>query len=393
MQHDLKTIARQFQISGEPGTICPVGAGHINDTFSVPLLRDGVTVRYILQRINHDIFRDPSSLMDNVVRVTEHIRSKVAAKNPDVLSRQLRVIATCDGWGYYQCPNGCYWRMYNQIENTVTYDVLIDSEQGFEGARMFGAFQKMLCDLPGKPLYESIPDFHNTPKRLDAFLKTLADDPCNRAGQVKDDIAFILHHAPLCRVLSDLQNKGLMPVRITHNDTKINNVLFDRATGKGVCVIDLDTVMPGLVLYDIGDMVRTAACPAAEDERDLSKVYLDISRFEAIARGFAAETSDFFTQSEKKYLDFAGILITFEQMIRFLADHLAGDVYYKICRPGQNADRARTQKKLVQSMLEQQEQMKEIADAAWRGVSQRPAADAPGGTCSCRRQEQVYRQS
>lgn len=373
MNDDLKNIIRQFRVFGDLDDVQPFGSGHINDTYSVRVSRHGETVRYILQRINHVIFRDPSALMDNVIRVTEHIRKKSSSQNSSALSRQLHVIGTLDNRGYFQCRDGNFWRMYNMIEGAVTYEVLTSGSLAFEGARMFGAFQKMLSDLPGTSLHETIPDFHNTPKRLKAFLEVLDRDPCNRAGQIKAEIDFVLGHTSLCNVLLDLQAKGEIPVRVTHNDTKINNVLFDQATDKGVCVIDLDTVMPGISLYDVGDMVRTATCPSAEDERDLSKVHMDITLYEHIVRGFAVEAAAFFAPAEKNYLAFAGKLITFEQMIRFLADHLAGDVYYKIHRPGHNLDRARTQMKLVQSMLEQEDRMNTITEGIWRGATHAPA--------------------
>lgn len=369
MNENFKSIVQRFEVAGQIEGIDPFGGGHINDTYLVRLTRDGSPCQYILQRINHTIFRDPVALMDNVIRVTEHIYRKTAEHTPTLAARQLRVIRTRDKAGCYQCPAGNYWRMYNWIEGTISYDMLDNPAQAFEAARMFGAFQKMLSDLPGGPLYETIPDFHHTPKRLEAFMEVLGKDPCNRAAQVKEEIAFVQKHADICGVLVNLQKKGQIPVRVTHNDTKINNVLFDRVTEKGVCVIDLDTVMPGLSLYDVGDMVRTATCPAAEDERDLSKVYLDLALYEPIARGFAVEAEAFYTPTEKTYLAFAGELITFEQMIRFLADYLAGDVYYKIARPEHNLDRARTQMKLIQSMHQQREQMHRITEAIWRDVS------------------------
>ncbi len=381
MNNHLKTIVEQFEIAGRVERIEPFGGGHINDTYSVQADCDGSTVRYILQRINHKVFRYPFALMDNVLRVTEHIRRQTVQYNPALGARQLRVIRTRDQAGCYRCPEGNYWRMYNRIESTVSYDVLSSPAQAYEAARMFGAFQKMLSDLPGGPLHETIPDFHHTPKRLEAFGKVLDKDPCNRAAQVKEEIAFVQNHAEICGVLVELQNQGKIPVRVTHNDTKINNVLFDRTTDKGVCVIDLDTVMPGLSLYDVGDMVRTATCPAAEDERDLSNVWMDISLFEPIARGFAVEAETFFTPIEKQYLAFAGKLITFEQMIRFLGDYLAGDVYYKIARPEHNLDRARTQMKLVQSMIEQEDRMHRITETIWRDAA-RSAVSGRTGQCA-----------
>ena len=381
MNDDQKHIIRQFQVPGNVADVQPFGTGHINDTYKVRMASNGTSVSYILQRINHAVFQDPAALMDNVIRVTEHICRRIGQDNPALADRQLRVIRTRDHAGYYQCPNGRYWRMYNRIEGAVTYDVMSSADQAFEAARMYGAFQKMLSDFPGEVLHETIPDFHHTPKRFKSFLQVLDKDPCNRAAQAKAEIKFVSDQAHICSLLIDLWEKGDIPLRVTHNDTKINNVMFDQTTGKGVCVIDLDTVMPGLSLYDVGDMVRTATCPAAEDERDLSKVSLDISLFESIARGFAAEAKSYFTPVEKKYLAFAGKLITFEQMIRFLGDYLDGDRYYKTSRPDHNLDRARTQMKLIGSMIQQQEQMDRITEAVWQDAP-RPVGSRRSQQCT-----------
>ena len=228
---------------------------------------------------------------------------------------------------------------------------------------MFGWFQRMLTDLPGAPLHETIPDFHTTPKRLKTFQEVLQQDPCNRAREARAEVDFVLEHAAICDVLLNHVAQGAIPVRITHNDTKINNVMLDETTHKGVCVIDLDTVMPGLSLYDFGDMVRTATNPAEEDEQDLTQVCMRMPMFEMLVRGFAQETHPFLTPTEKKYLAFSGKLITFEQMIRFLADHLAGDTYYKIHRDNHNLDRSRTQMQLVQSIIAQEEAMSSLVDS------------------------------
>ncbi len=368
MSYDLEQIARQFQVDGQIGTIAPFGSGHINDTYCVVSEQTGVAVRYVLQRINHTIFKDPVALMDNVRRVTDHIRGKLKAQKSDIADRQLVVIEAKDGTACYADADGNYWRMYNLIEDAVTFDQLETPELAYEAARMFGWFQRILADLPQPPLVETIPDFHTTPKRYQAFLKVLEQDPCGRAKEAQPEIDFVLENAEICDVLLDAVGKGEIPVRITHNDTKINNVMLDAETRKGVCVIDLDTVMPGLSLYDFGDMVRTATSPTEEDETDLSKISMRMPMFEMLAKGFAAETHTFLTEVEKKNLAFSGKLITFEQMIRFLGDHLAGDTYYKIHRQGHNLDRTRTQMKLVQSIIEQEDEMNAIAEKAFSTV-------------------------
>ncbi len=340
--------------------IAPVPVGHINDTYIVATGSN----RYVLQRINQIVFTKPVEVMANAVRITEHIRVKMETAAPGSASRQLAVVATKEDGSYYGDPAGNVWRMYNFIENAVTYDCLQSAALAREAAQMFGWFQKMLIDLPGPPLYETILGFHNTPRRFERFQEILKADVAQRAQRAKSEVDFVFEHAAICHVLYDLVKRGEIPVRVAHNDAKINNVMFDTSTSKGVCVIDLDTVMPGLSVYDFGDLVRTATCPAAEDERDLSKVAVDITLFEALAQGFIEGTGSFLTPAERQHLLFGGLLITFEQMIRFLTDYLAGDVYYKVHRESHNLDRTRTQMKLVQSILEQEEHMNRLVERA-----------------------------
>ncbi len=374
MKYDLPFLVRQFDTRGEPGDIAPVPVGHINDTYVVTTCspaapgwgtprttpEGGGATRYILQRINQIVFKNPVQVMENAVRITEHIRAKM----PPSDSRQLVVVAAKDSGAYYRDAAGNVWRMYNFIEDAVTYDSLQSAALAREAARMFGWFQRMLTDLPGPPLHETIVGFHNTPRRFERFQEVVQADVANRAKNAKTEIDFVFENAAICHILFDLVKRGEVPIRIAHNDAKINNIMFDTSTNQGVCVIDLDTVMPGLSVYDFGDLVRTATCPAAEDERDLSKVAVDIALFEALARGFVAEAGQFLTPAEKSHLVFGGKLITFEQMIRFLTDYLAGDVYYKVHREGHNLDRTRTQMKLVQSILEQEEDMNHLVERA-----------------------------
>jgi aminoglycoside phosphotransferase (APT) family kinase protein len=363
MAHDLAAIAAQFKLDGPLLEVEPFGSGYINDTYCLTCSGDGAKKRYVLQRINHHVFKHPPSMTENIRRVTEHIRAKLQVSDATLAARQLTVIDTKTSAGYHQDEQGNYWRVYNLIEAAITYDILESPELAQEAARMFGWFQRMLTDLPGAPLHETIPDFHTTPKRLTAFQEVLQQDPCNRAQGARAEVDFVLENAALCDVLLNHVAQGDIPVRITHNDTKINNVMLDETTHKGVCVIDLDTVMPGLSLYDFGDMVRTATNPAEEDEQDLAQVCMRMPMFEMLVRGFVQETHHFLTPTEKKYLAFSGKLITFEQMIRFLADHLAGDTYYKIQRDNHNLDRSRTQMKLVQSIIAQEEAMSSLVDS------------------------------
>lgn len=365
----VQSVVNRFNIHGELTGIVPVRRGHINDTYIVSCDHNGQPIRYVLQRINHSVFKDPPSMMENITRITEHIRRKMQAVGPDLASRQLTVIDTDDGKSFHKDFDGNFWRMYNFIDNSVTYDKLESTALAREAARMFGWFQRMLIDLPGLPLHDTIPDFHNTPKRFDVFQEILRSDSLNRAKDVKPEIDFLFENSDICNVLSDLADKGEIPGRIVHNDTKINNVMLDAKTNKGVCVVDLDTVMSGLSVYDFGDMIRTAANTADEDERDISKVAVDISIFESLVRGFAAETGGFLTAAERGNLVTAGKVITFEQFIRFLADYLAGDVYYKIHRKDHNLDRSRTQMKLVESIIEQEGAMNTLVERVFQEIT------------------------
>ncbi|MBN2316508.1 MAG: aminoglycoside phosphotransferase family protein [Sedimentisphaerales bacterium] len=365
MHDGLREVVKHFHLEGTLKEINPLAQGHINDTYIVTSKAKGRIVRHVLQRINHEVFKNPPAMMDNIVRITEHIRNKLQTKQPELASRQLNVIRSGDGSGYWTDPEGNYWRIYDFVEGAITYDTMDSPELAGEAARMFGWFQQMLDDLPGPVLHESIPDFHNTPLRFKQFQEVLDEDPCDRAKDAGREIGFLLENADICNVLMDLVKKGDLPYRIAHNDSKINNVMFDERTHQGVCVIDLDTVMPCLSGYDFGDLVRTAASSAEEDEPDVSKVNLNIPIFTALAKGFAKETGRFLTPIEKEYLTFAAKSITFEQFIRFLTDYLGGDVYYKIHRPNHNLDRSRTQMKLVQSMIEHEAVMNEIVQKAF----------------------------
>ena len=361
MSDDLKSVVGQFQIYGDLIDIQPFGTGHINDTCCAVFDQAGCPVRYVLQRINHNIFPEPSKLMENVERVTSHIRAKLQASNASDISRKvLTVIPTADGSSYCQDADGNYWRMYFLIEKARTYDVLESLDQAYEAARAFGEFQSLLADLPQPPLFETIKDFHNGPKRYQTFLDVLKKDPCNRAAGAKAEIDFLTGHAWIFDVLPKLVAEGKIPVRTTHNDTKINNVMLDEETGKAICVIDLDTVMPGISQYDFGDIVRTTASPTEEDEMDISKVGAKLDRFEAILKGYLSTAGQFLNSHEKDNLVLGGELITLIIGTRFLTDHLDGDNYFKIHREGHNLDRCRTQLKLVQSILEQEEQIKSI---------------------------------
>ncbi len=353
-----RAAAGAFQAGGQLAGIAPYGSGHINDTFRVVFRAAGAQQHFILQRINRHIFRNPAALMENIQRVTAHLAAQVDG-DPDAGRRALELISTRDGRAWHQDADGRAWRMFRFIERARSWDAVESPDQAFQAAQAFGQFQHRLASLPAPRLHDILPDFHHTPKRFAALEKAIVLDAANRAASTKPEIAFALARQPIA---SGLLNAHL-PERVTHNDTKINNVLLDEQTGQALCVIDLDTVMPGVALYDFGDMVRAATSSAAEDERDLSKVAMKFPMFEALARGYLASAGSFLTSAEKQLLAFSGKLIAFEQGIRFLADHLNGDTYYKIHRQGHNLDRCRTQFKLVESIELQEDKMQRLVES------------------------------
>ena len=358
VEHNVSAAARQFQFSGEFFSAAPFGSGHINDSYCVVCYQAGMPLRYMLQRINHSIFRNPVDLMENIQRVTSHLATQVEGQ-PDCERRVLTLIPTRDRQAWHVDADGNYWRAYRFIQNARTYDAVESTEQAFQAASAFGRFQQLLVNLPPPPLNNTIPDFHHTPKRFKALERAITADAVGRAIQAKPEIEFALAHQSIASILLDAN----LPQRVTHNDTKFNNVMLDNATGNGICVIDLDTVMPGLAPYDFGDMVRTTTSPVAEDERDLSRVAMQFPMFEALVRGYLSTASAFLTMAEKQCLVASGKLITFEQGIRFLADHLLGDTYYKVSYPGHNIDRCRTQFKLIESIERQEEKMSRLVDS------------------------------
>ena len=358
LRHDVRAVAQQFSLEGDFLSAEPHGNGHINDTYCLTYHQAGAAVRFILQRINHQVFQDPVALMDNVQRVTTHLTRKLSAA-PNARHRPLTLIPARDGRAYHCSAEGNYWRAYRFIEAAHTCDAVQSPRQALEAARTVGLFQRLLADLPAPRLHDTIPDFHHTPKRFAALEAAIAADPANRARLARPEIEFALRRKPMTPLLLEAN----LPERVTHNDTKLNNVMLDDRTGEGVCLIDLDTVMPGSALFDFGDMVRTATSPTAEDERDLSRVTMQFPMFEALACGYLATAAGFLTPAERRLLAFAGKLITFEVGIRFLADFLAGDIYFKIHREGHNLDRCRTQFALVASIERQEERMTRLVES------------------------------
>jgi Ser/Thr protein kinase RdoA (MazF antagonist) len=353
-----RAVADQFEISGDFVEAIPYGSGHINDTYRLTFHENGSPHCTILQRINHHIFKNPTALMENIERVTAHLAVQVA-NEPDRNRRALKLISARDGRGWHVDAEGYHWRAYRFIERARTYDAVESEEQATQAGKAFGRFQELLAGLPAPRLHDTIPDFHNTPKRFKALQAAISADTACRAKLAKAEIEFALAHESIASVLLDAN----LPERVTHNDTKFNNVMLDDTTGEAICVIDLDTVMPGLAPYDFGDMVRTTTSPAMEDERDLSKVTMLFPMFEALVRGYLSTAGGFLTKREKELLAFSGKLITFEIGTRFLTDYLAGDTYFKVHREGHNLDRCRTQFKLVESIEQQEESMNRLVES------------------------------
>ena len=324
--------------------------------------RIGPQRRYILQRVNNNVFKDVPALMENMVKVTAYLRRVVIAAggNPD--RECLTLIPTKAGEPYYTAPDGRYWRAFNFIENAITYQTAAKPEHFYYAGCAFGRFQKLLADYPSATLHETIPNFHNTASRYRDFEAAVAENVSGRAAAVAEEIAFVRARKDDMGILVDKLAAGELPLRVTHNDTKLNNVMLDDVTSRPVCVIDLDTVMPGLSLYDFGDSIRFGSNPAAEDERDLSKVYCDLGLFEQYTRGFLEECGDMLTPEEIRLLPFSAKMMTLECGMRFLADHIAGDTYFKIHRPGHNLDRCRTQFKLVADMEKKMDDMAAIVN-------------------------------
>ena len=355
----LQSAANAFDFGGP--VLCDAhhyGEGHINNTFVV--WREDHSKRFILQRINTDTFTDPVGLMENVCGVTRHLRAKILAEGGDPARETLNVIPTLSGSTCYLDADGGAWRAYDFVEDTICLQQ-VGSEADFRTvAETLGKFQNQLEDYPASTLHETIARFHDTPNRYANFEKALAADALGRAKNITSEIEFIHAREQDCHVLLDQLAAGEIPLRVTHNDTKINNVLIDAATGKGICVIDLDTVMPGLSAYDFGDSIRTGANDCAEDEPDQSKVHFDLHLYEVFAKGYLSTAGASMSMAEKKSLAWGARLMTLECGIRFLTDYLEGDYYFHIARPDHNLDRARTQFTLVRQMEEVFDQMLEI---------------------------------
>ena len=344
--------------------VSPLYGGHINDTFVAQSTAGGP--RYTLQRINRFVFPSPEDITENMTGVTSFLREKIAARGGDPDRETLSVRPAVDGKFLYIDKAGNPWRCLGYIENATSHETPETLAMLEEAGRAFGDFQCLLSGYPAHTLHEIIPNFHNTPARFAQLLEAVKNDKAGRAGEVGPELEFVYKREKACALLTDLLEKEELPLRVTHNDTKMSNILLDDVTGKAVCVIDLDTVMPGLCAFDFGDSIRAGAATAAEDETDLSKVKFDLERYQAYARGFLSAAGDILTKRELETLPDGAILMTLEVGLRFLADYLNGDVYFRTARPSHNLDRARNQFRLVEEMEAAREEMGRVIQEMMR---------------------------
>ena len=360
---NVEELLAAFTFDGELENIIQLHDGHINNTYRFDFrAENGELNSYLVQELNTYVFKDHEGLMNNVLGVTSHIRKKVLENGGDVKRESLCVYPAKDGKPFYIDGGNRCWRCYNFICDAHSCQGVDDAKIFYNAAKSFGKFQQMLADYPIDGLVETIPNFHNTVSRFADFKKAVADNLSGRADQVKDEIEFVLAREKDCGVLLDLYNEGKLPLRVTHNDTKLNNVLFDNESGEGICVVDLDTVMPGLSLYDFGDSIRFGVNTASEDEKDTSKVSLSLEYFEAYTKGYLSTAGKSLTEEEIKYLAYSSKVMTLECGMRFLGDFINGDVYFKTSYPEHNLVRCRTQLTLVADMEKKMEEMERIVE-------------------------------
>lgn len=360
-QAQLDEAIANFQYEGMLVEARPYGSGHINDTYLLTFeIAEMGKLKVILQRMNSEIFTKPIELMENIISVTSYLRKKITENGGDPDRETLNVIRAVDGKPYFVDYKGDYWRSYKFITDATSYDKVEKPDDFYQSAVSFGNFQRLLADYPADTLHETIAGFHDTKARFQVFKEAVEKDVCGRAAGVQKEIEFVLAHENIANVFGDLLEKGEIPLRVTHNDTKLNNIMIDNKTGKGICVIDLDTVMPGLAMHDFGDSIRFGASTAAEDEQDLSKVSCSMELFELYVKGFLEGCAGKLTEKEVELLPMGAKVMTFECGMRFLTDYLEGDHYFKIHREGHNLDRCRTQFKLVEDMEAKWDTMQEI---------------------------------
>lgn len=359
----IRSIAENFKYEGELVSYTELKAGNINTTYKIDFELAGKTTSYILQKINTFAFKDPVGLMNNVSLVTEHIANALRARGEDLERRVLRFVQAKDGTYLYLAPDGGAWRSYLFVDGCTAYNKIEDPLHFYEAGVGFGEFQRDLADFPADKLVETIPNFHNTAKRFEAFEASVKADAAGRAESVRREIDFVIAHKDMCNEIVSKMESGQLPVRVTHNDTKLNNVLIDNESGHALCVIDLDTVMPGSSLYDVGDAIRYGACTADEDEPDTSKIGFSMELFRQFTRGFVEKTKANLTREEILLLPLGAKVMTCELVIRFLTDYLDGDKYFKILYPEHNIVRTRAQLTLLCEMEKHYGEMCEFVES------------------------------
>lgn len=363
---ELIKIIENFSIAGKFVSCSAIDDGHINSTYRVEFEIGSAKMQYLLQMVNTEVFKKPDELMANIDVVTSFLRDKIIAEggNPE---RETLYCKPCrNGKKYYTDAHGKVWRIYNFVTDSFTYNSIDSPEVFYNAGYAFGNFQKQLADFPIESLYETIPDFHNTAVRYRNLMNSVEQNRSHRAALVKEEIAFAEARRDDTYVLTGKTAAGILPLRVTHNDTKLNNVMFDKKTNLPVCIVDLDTVMPGLSLYDFGDAIRFGANTAAEDEKDLSRVSLDIELYRQYVRGYLASAGSSLTKEEVELMPFSAKLMTFECGMRFLTDYIDGDIYFKTAYPDHNLDRCHTQFKLVEDIERKYEEMLAVTMEAYR---------------------------
>lgn len=363
----IKNILPIFCFEGTYMKVEEMTSGNINSSYHLYYRgKGGRVLHYTLQNINSFVFKDPMAAMNNISAVTDHLRQSFIADGIDPERRVLELIHTKKGDVLHMDQYGSFWRAYRYIDNATPYDEIVKPEHFYEAGRAFGEFQRRLSDFPAEKLVETLPDFHNTTRRFYDFVAAVAADPVGRAAELEDEIEYVFEHRRMSGEIVKLLAKGVLPLRVTHNDTKLNNVLIDNTTDKAICVIDLDTVMPGCALYDFGDAIRYGASTAAEDEPDTSKISLDMDRYRLFTEGFLSQVAGFLTGEEILRLPLGVKVITCELLMRFLTDYINGDAYFKVNSPEHNLVRTHAQMALLDDIERKQEQMQQIVEECYR---------------------------